>query len=87
MRLSEYDICDLHARLGLGLSFTRLIWLVNFLAIILSVWCHRYDITLLAIFTWLCSLVASAIIHKACHSLEPDKHPAQTPAEEHSEAF
>ena len=58
-------ISDARRRVTALIMIARWIWVVNSVVAITSIMYHRYDITALAAFTWVLSLLATAFGHRA----------------------
>lgn len=69
-----YNIAHARKRVTLLVRMARWIWVVNSIAAVVSIMRTRYDIAALAAFTWILSLVATAVGHRAQKYLGTVEH-------------
>jgi len=63
------SISDARRRVNALVTMARWIWVVNSLVMIAGVAHHRYDVAAVAGFTWVLSLLAAALGHRAAEHL------------------
>jgi hypothetical protein len=69
MEKVSISISDARRRVNVLVVMARWIWVVNSLVMVAGMWYQRYDVAALAGFTWVLSLFAAALGHRAVEYL------------------